>query len=292
MAPKAGMRAPVTIKQVHLNPATMKPVPPEAAAKGRGIVYPRASSEHPPGEHFKPAITFHTRCDAPSNSTTSTNGEAPLSPVSVQLLLWGSSWNTNAVPAIDDIVGAVTQIVEGPYMLGLGQYGVAPGHLVEVAVVSGFEPTNPFSDSQIDAMLYSLLEQGVNLNQFLNMIVLPANYVSTITNATGEHSYTYWPFPPSPVYWGWVTHNGTIDSITTLFSHELAEACTDPQGGGIQVNPRNQSPWHEICDVCCSTYRLNGVLVASYWSQKDQACFIQLPYTAAPARRHRGWRCR
>jgi len=70
------------------------------------------------------------------------------------------------------------------------------------------------------------------------------------------------------------TAQARLDLITSVFSHELAESVSDPDGDGTQVNPRNSSNWNEICDVCCSSYRLNGVLVQSYWSDRDQACIV------------------
>jgi hypothetical protein len=33
---------------------------------------------------------------------------------------------------------------------------------------------------------------------------------------------------------------------TTIFSHELVEVCTDPDGNGFQVTPLNPNNWHEI----------------------------------------------
>jgi hypothetical protein len=108
------------------------------------------------------------------------------------------------------------------------------------------------------------------------MLILPAN-VGSNKPLAGEHTYDTdydFPFDYDKAWFGWVTHNGKLDSLTPIFSHELVEACTDPEGDGIQVNPRNDSNWNEIGDVCCSTARLNGVLVQSYWSDRDKACII------------------
>ncbi|MDQ1749685.1 MAG: hypothetical protein QOE71_741, partial [Pseudonocardiales bacterium] len=71
----------------------------------------------------------------------------------------------------------------------------------------------------------------------------------------------------------WVLY-GSRANISSVFSHELAEACSDPEGNGVQVNPTNNTNWNEIGDVCSSTGLLNGVTVQSYWSQRDQACVI------------------
>src|SRR5262249_46335011 len=90
------------------------------------------------------------------------------------------------------------------------------------------------------------------------------------------------PLPFSPFHidvstryhYGWTINNGPLDTLTTIFSHELIEAVTDPEGTAIQVNPRNSGPggsWNEISDgeAMNYAYRLNGSLVQSYWSQRD-----------------------
>jgi hypothetical protein len=75
----------------------------------------------------------------------------------------------------------------------------------------------------------------------------------------------------------WVRNDGALNnntSIPRIFSHELVEACTDPEGDAWQINPVNSTNWNEIGDACSSTTVLNGVLVQSYWSQFDHACVI------------------
>ena len=70
--------------------------------------------------------------------------------------------------------------------------------------------------------------------------------------------------------------------MTTTFSHELVEFCTDPSGDGWQMSPRDADNWNEIGDVCSSTSVLNGVTVQSYYSVRDGACVVP---TAAVAPR-------
>ncbi|MGZ3630400.1 MAG: hypothetical protein ACXWPS_04365 [Ktedonobacteraceae bacterium] len=63
--------------------------------------------------------------------------------------------------------------------------------------------------------------------------------------------------------------------MTTIFSRELVESCTDPDGSGIQVTPLDPKSWHEIGDVCQgNSDMLNGVRVQAYWSQTDGNCVI------------------
>jgi hypothetical protein len=93
----------------------------------------------------------------------------------------------------------------------------------------------------------------------------------------GEHSAATWINPKdnhtySP-FVAWIG-NATLNGMTATFSHELAEAVTDPQGTWIQLAPASASSWNEICDVCASVAYLDGVAVSSYWSNLEGACVI------------------
>jgi hypothetical protein len=83
-------------------------------------------------------------------------------------------------------------------------------------------------------------------------------------------------------YYAWISDDGnglaeaSSNGVVNTFSHELAEACSDPQGNAIIVNG-NQ----EIGDICNSEYaivQMNGVTcnVQCYWSAADNACIIPL----------------
>jgi hypothetical protein len=73
---------------------------------------------------------------------------------------------------------------------------------------------------------------------------------------------------------------GAVDAITTTFSHELVEACTDPDTTAApawrQVACTTPTQC-EIGDVCSSVARIFGVQVQSYWCQSDHACVIPVP---------------
>jgi hypothetical protein len=99
-------------------------------------------------------------------------------------------------------------------------------------------------------------------------------------------------FDSDPYYVGLVTDGGfgsRLDNYTSLFSHELVETITDPVTdppilNGIRVDPGPSYPYpgdHEVCDYEARDYteRLNGVLVQSYWSERDQAFIVpDAPY--------------
>jgi len=77
-----------------------------------------------------------------------------------------------------------------------------------------------------------------------------------------------------------VMNNGTLDSVTTIFSHELVEACTNPKGDGFQLNApghcvANPFNWCEIGDICeGNTDVVNGVVVQAYWSTSNGVCVV------------------
>lgn len=260
-------------------------------AKGGGVVPlppPGEVATDPNDRTTGGDLVFHNPCDAPASTTISNDGGAIISSVSLQLLFWGSAWNANPSPSIGQVVNAVNSILQGPYMSGLAQYDVGGGSLKGAWIVTGIEPKNPFSKGDVQAIISDLIDQGSFPEpddpggRNLYMFILPANVRLNETKITGFHAYdTDFDFPLDfdRTWFGCVTHNGTLDSLTPLFSHELVEACTDPEGDGVQVNPRNDSDWHEIGDVCCSNARVNGVLVQSYWSQRDLACIVP---TVAP----------
>src|SRR5262249_51459131 len=63
---------------------------------------------------------------------------------------------------------------------------------------------------------------------------------------------------------------------TTVFSHEYAEAVTDPDGSAYQVEPRNVTNWNEISDGEAQnyTFRVNNYLLQAYYSQRDSAYVV------------------
>jgi hypothetical protein len=112
----------------------------------------------------------------------------------------------------------------------------------------------------------------------LFLVVLPAN-VKSAEHFQGEHSFFAWQ--GTNVHYGWLTHDGTLDDLTAILSHELVEAATDPEGTaivGIEGTCGTREGWCEIgdiCEECAQCYgRVNGVWVQAYWSDRDQQCII------------------
>lgn len=220
--------------------------------------------------------------------------------VHVVLIFWGSYWEgDNPNPPVQAIRDAVSGIVTGTYMSSLAQYttpspfqSIGTGVLFGTQLItssfasSSGDPPNPFTDNNITVLISDCIRTGIvpppddpaaGDNQILYCVILPPNWTYRDNpNYVGEHSsYTLWNFLWNHVVrYAWVTQAaGSLDSITCVFSHELAEACTDPDPGSGYFQ---DSDGQEIGDLCESNLgRLdNNILVQGYWSNADNQCVI------------------
>lgn len=214
----------------------------------------------------------------------SDNGGAVISIPRVQLIFWGSSWTDNPAPtpSAADITGSITELLSSGYMTGLQQYrNIGLGYLLGSVTVSTSSPPNNFADSDVSGLVSSLISGGTipdldATNQTLYMVIMPQGVNSASAGIIGEHTY-YNDSSNRRVHFGWVTNDGTLSGVTTIFSHELVESCTDPEGTAILGTPGTCSGggWCEIGDVCQGTDgTVSGVSVQSYWSQKDSQCMV------------------
>ncbi len=215
-----------------------------------------------------------------------------LASINLYLIFWGRAWASGGVPPVIDIARAAQLTFDSPYFSGLSQYrGSKTGRLKSVVQVTDSDPPNPFTNDQIANLVHQRINKGElpepdDDPSALYCVILPAGVPSSNAGVIGEHSYfvyldvTDLHFPPdidiARAHYGWVSNDGTLDFVTTVLSHELAESFTDPNGDGIQgvSGVCAQSGWCEIGDVCSDTAVVNGVRVQAYWSERDQACII------------------
>lgn len=252
------------------------------------------------GGQFAPLNCSATGAGAgPGTNFPGSNRKGVLSNVHLQLIFWGAYWNQNPVPAIADIKSAVQRIVSGPYMDNLNQYGVGRGSVRGITIWP-FDPPvvfpqldkpGPFTFQDVGRLVAGLIE-GESLPepdedwQLLHCVFVPpyATYnTPQIVGANGPipwSDYDLGDVDNDPIHCLWVGSDGTLDYITTVFSHELAEAVTDPGGGtGIVAGPGTPGcPPQGSCqigDVCTSICGItSGVKVQSYWSQTGGACVL------------------
>ena len=226
---------------------------------------------------------------APGSATSFVdNGGPKLNHIQVQLIFWGAAWNTfpQPVPTVNEVDAAVNTIMHSSYMSTLAQYGVGYGSKLPSIVISTSNPPNPFSDTDVANFITGLLnadqlQEPDENSQILYCVVMPVVVNSTNTSFIGEHTYFSYKDEEDSTrfdnaHFAWITNSGSLGGLTTIFSHELVESCTDPEGTAILgvAGTCSQSGWCEIGDVCSSTGVVDGVTVQSYWSQKDKACIV------------------
>ncbi len=256
------------------------------------------------------------------------DGHGPVLPcVNVFLIFWGSVWAGTPSPSSDDVVGAVTNILRGPYMSALLQYrGVGHGRLVGQATVTSSNPPASFSEDQVIGFIQDSIDNVTvpvpdQAGPILYAVIMPegtkysdprdsgAHYYFIRTDAddlvdidvdgnagdADEHLDNNSPSDGLDVdlprdndigYYVWVTNDGTLDGITAIFSHELVEVCSDPEGTAFSIVPADPNAANEIGDASCGCQdkngRVNGILVQKYWSQRDNACVAPVMEPVTP----------
>jgi len=225
-------------------------------------------------------------------TNTKDNGGLILASVEVAAVFWGKYWsNTSPAPSptSDTYYQAFTGITTGPYLTGLRQYrGAGPGTMLGKFINDSSDPPNGYGDTDVANMLTKFLDDNPSVpapatgHQRFYAVVTPPGLNDN--EALGKHiNFTY---KGVKAYYCWVNSIGGLtdsssDGVVNTFSHELAETCTDPDGGsGITVDGTGVSN-DEIGDTCNNEFaivEMNGVHcnVQCYWSAADKACIMPL----------------
>lgn len=206
----------------------------------------------------------------------------------LHLVFWGTGWARDETPSVDDVTVAVQAILASTFTSALTQYrGIAAATVHGTSLATDSDPPNLFSDNQVTGFLKGMMQAGRlpepdDASQLVYCVFMPRGVSHGDQSVIGEHSYFwYWDLEPpfdfdvGKAYYAWVTNDGTLDSVTTVFSHELVEVVTDPEGSGITGSPCSAPGWCEIGDVCeTSTGVVNGIAVQAYWSEEAKACVV------------------
>lgn len=245
---------------------------PSSALGGPGIIPPGQKQRVPLGGPVGGTPSF------------SDHGGVIIPHVHLYLIFWGTAWNSaGAVPTMGQVTDAVINILTGPYMNSLSQYrGIGSGYLEGAVLVSnavGSSPASPpanFTNNDVSTLLTNLISAGElpdpsTDSELLYMVMLAPG--ASQPGLLGEH--TYYSHSGTNLHFGWVANGGSLSSVTWVFSHELVESVTDPEGTAITGTGCNQAGWCEIGDVCTgNTAVINGVTVQRYWSQVDGQCVV------------------
>jgi hypothetical protein len=235
--------------------------------------------------------------------TLNDGGGSELTQVQVQLIFWGNFWDGQAqlVQTIHDDLSSITS---GAFMDGLGQSTFQDGRSTPIGrgsvnsqdlIVDSSSPQATFRDSNLQDVISFQIDNGIlpepddpgiNSQIFYVVITPPGAQVSAQdTNnqlAGGYHQSfdTGSLFDADEGPYAWVGMFGTttvaqLDSITSTYSHELAEGVTDPFLDGIRFSVPGSSALTEIGDICNPAIaRVNGILEQGYFSPQDNACLI------------------
>jgi len=238
---------------------------------------------------------------SPDYTVTSTDdkGGRVLTDVEVILVFWGSFWSATPAPSPsrDQYEQAIRGIVTGPYMSELTQYrGVGQGSVIFSEIFDGTSPVNGYTDSDVVTMLKGRFANNASMpqpasghNRFY-AVIAPQGINNSLTQFAGQHqSFT---FNGSTAYYAWVDNTGSLtghDCVTKVFSHELVEACTNPDvdtsNNSILVQGTKSDGSavknDEIGDTCNNEFAnvdMNGITcsVQSYWSNSANTCVLPL----------------
>jgi hypothetical protein len=265
-------------------------MPPETGASPRPVGIVAEGEQRLPevtGAVVGLDIIFPPIGSCPSTAVTP-HGGAIGTADPVQLIFWGSVWQTSLSGLSQQFTADVRSILAGPYMSGLRQYGVKRcsfgGSLIVLSPPPPFVPST-FTDATVQGVVQSLIDQGTFPEpdepggRNLYFIIMPPNTQYQpppgFPQARGAHSAFQSGSPIDPDY-AWVAWvgNQSLNNMLSTFGHELAEMCSDPEADAWYVN--GAAPGcNEIGDLCNALDGpLNGVNVESYWSNFDNACLI------------------
>ncbi len=219
-----------------------------------------------------PAILFPKT----DSATVVDHGGPVIDHADVELVFWGTGWNSGTGPTQrTNLTAATGRIVSGPYLTLLSQYRstIGPGTLVDAVTVTSSNPPNPFSDAQVQSMLQTNINNGTLPNpstdsQLLYMVI-PQPGTNGPNGVGGEHNSALNGL--TRFHYGWTINTSTAGSITSILSHELAEAVSDPEVNVHTAITTNGS--NELCDGNAQnfTYPINGDAVQSILDRRDNA---------------------
>jgi len=224
------------------------------------------------------------------NTSITYNGGAIVTDCNLELLFWGSFWDIATNPSVGDIIAAVKDILNSPYLSGLEPYGFQSLSFQGSMIIHSPSPGTTYSESDIDNMVWNLIDHGIfNKPQdedprTIYMVFAPqtSSFRQNIPGFTvgGEHDgATDVDLILPEVNHAWiafVNYNNSMDSLMELFTHELVETITDPEPpSGYHDNATTSRTITEIGDYCENFFGwVNGHMVASYYSKTLQGCIV------------------
>jgi hypothetical protein len=240
-------------------------------------------------ERAMPSILFTPQLGA---ETAATGGQVAgnVAPgVPMYTIFLGPYWSTASGRSYANVIqNSLTPLfTNSGYLDGLRQYGVTQRAYVPANVTNEVfnydDPGPAVSDRAVQYFVRNaIMNQGLpqpasGMPEGMYFVfTAPGVTSSTNPDATGYHDHTSGPNGDLLYAWISTASGSNVDYVTNIVSHELVEALTDPSvGSGWEVitPPFVVSNDVELCDneAQSYSYRVNGYLAQSYWSQQDSA---------------------
>ena len=228
------------------------------------------------------------RVVAPAAAQLTYRGGPLLTAVEVVTVFWGAAWNDAGAQATAQSLNDFFQfVVSSPYVDQLAEYGtpqqkIGRGRYVGTARVTASTPGASVTDSAVQQMLQGELTRKALPAPTANTVYfafLPAG-VTVVAGSErscqafcGYHdrsaSGLFYAVVPYPNCSGCLGTLRPLDALTSVCSHELAEAITDPVPGQGWYNDANG----EIGDICAWQNKTLGAYeLQLLWSNRANAC--------------------
>jgi hypothetical protein len=169
--------------------------------------------------------------------------------VQVNAIFYGTYWSDPHSLSASSLFNDMAYIVSpsSGYMSELSQYrNISYGTKRHHIKYDDQDPPFQFNDKNITNLIEDQLSFGGDIwdpdnPQVVFFVILPVGVTyAPYPNWIGAH-YCYKKRHHTRHY-AWITNDGTRDYITNIFSHELVEIVTDPEGTGITGVPGTSAP--------------------------------------------------
>ena len=254
----------------------------------RSRLGPHSYTHHFDPIRIVPLCLPDTLAAAPAARLTYRNGPL-ISAVEVFTIFWGREWKTAPQSAlIGQLNGFFDFVLGSPLMDQLTEYNVPKypikhGRRIGTATITTPAPGTSVTDGAIQAMLREQTTKGKPIpkptaNTLYFIFVPPGVRVVLGGSAScqafcgyhnaisGKSFYAVMPYPGCSGCIGSLT---AFDALTSISSHELCEAITDPVPGQGWYDDLNG----EIGDICAwQTKKIGNYTVQLEWSNKARRC--------------------
>ena len=212
-----------------------------------------------------------------------------ISAVEVFTIFWGSAWKKAPQAAMIGQLNGFFEFVLGSALMdqlteyNVPKYAIKHGRRIGSAIITTPEPGTSLTDGAIQAMLLEQTAKGKPIPKptanTLYFIFVPPGvrvvlggsascqaFCGYHNDISGKSFYAVMPYPGCSGCTGSLT---AFDALTSISSHELCEAITDPVPGQGWYDDLNG----EIGDICAwQTKKIGSYIVQLEWSNKARRC--------------------